>query len=146
MSGVAAGRGPGRRPRAQAGDVVFIDLDADVQPVQVAEHTVFPIASISKTFAATMAVRLVEQGKLDLKASVRKYLPDFRVPDEAASHEITIRHLLTHTAGWEGQISGPERGEDTLRNFVANVLSSNMQVAPPDVARLFADSDRIATF
>jgi CubicO group peptidase (beta-lactamase class C family) len=103
-------------------------------PLQVTEHTVFPIASISKTFAATMVMRLVEHGKLDLKAPVRKYLPDFRVQDEAASREVTIRHLLTHTAGWEGQISGPERGEDTLRNFVANVLSGDMQVAPPDVA------------
>ncbi len=48
-------------------------------PLPVNDHTVFPIASISKTFAATAAMRLVEQGKLDLKAPVRKYLPEFRV-------------------------------------------------------------------
>ena len=35
-------------------------------PQPIGEHTVFPIASISKTFAATAAMRLVEQGKLDL--------------------------------------------------------------------------------
>ena len=103
-------------------------------PLPVNDHTVFPIASISKTFAATMVMRLVEQGKLDLKAPVRTYLPDFRVADEAVSRDATIWHLLTHTGGWEGQISGPERGEDTLRNFVATVMNTNMQVAPPSAA------------
>jgi CubicO group peptidase (beta-lactamase class C family) len=103
-------------------------------PLPVTDHTVFPIASISKTFAATMAMRLVEQGKLDLKAPVRQYLPDFRVADEAVSRDATVWNLLTHTGGWEGQISGPERGEDTLRNFVATAMSTNMQVAPPSAA------------
>ena len=48
-------------------------------PLPITDHTVFPIASISKTFASTAMMRLVEQGKVDLKAPVRKYLPDFRV-------------------------------------------------------------------
>jgi CubicO group peptidase (beta-lactamase class C family) len=103
-------------------------------PIPVNDHTVFPIASISKTFAATMAMRLVEQGKLDLKAPVRKYLPEFKVRDDAVSREATIWNLLTHTAGWEGQVSGPERGTDTLRNFVATVMPDLMQVAPPSAA------------
>lgn len=103
-------------------------------PLPVTEHTVFPIASISKTFAATMAMRLVEQGKLDLKAPIRTYIPDFRVQDDRASREATAWHLLTHTGGWEGQISGPDRGEDTLRNFVATMMPGNMQVAPPGAA------------
>lgn len=102
-------------------------------PLPVTAHTVFPIASISKTFAATAAARLVEQGKLDLRAPVRAYLPDFRVRDENVSRSVTVRHLLTHTGGWEGQVSGPERGEDTLRNFVASITDL-MQVAPPEAA------------
>ncbi len=103
-------------------------------PLPVTPHTVFPIASISKTFAATMMMRLVEQGKVDLKAPVRKYLPDFKVRDEAVSRDVTVWNLLTHTPGWEGQVSGPERGEDTLRNFVAIVMPDLMQVAPPAAA------------
>jgi CubicO group peptidase (beta-lactamase class C family) len=99
-------------------------------PLAVTDHTVFPIASISKTFAATMAMRLVEQGKLDLNAPVRKYLPDFTVRDQDVSRDVTVLNLLTHTAGWEGQVSGPERGDDTLRNFVATVMPGLMQVAP----------------
>ncbi|HUQ89917.1 MAG TPA: serine hydrolase domain-containing protein, partial [Vicinamibacterales bacterium] len=100
----------------------------------VTGETVFPIASISKTFAATMVMRLVEEGKLDLKAPVRKYLPDFKVRDENVSRDVTIWNLMTHSSGWEGQVSGPERGEDTLRNFVATVMPDLMQVAPPAAA------------
>src|SRR5690349_590937 len=103
-------------------------------PQPVTEHTVFPIASISKTFAATMMMRLVEQGKVDLKAPVRKYLPDFKVRDESVARDVTIWNLLTHTAGWEGQVSGPERGEDTLRNFTATVMPDLMQIAPREAA------------
>ena len=104
------------------------------EPLPVTPETVFPIASISKTFAATMMMRLVEQGKVDLKAPVRRYLPDFKVRDDNVSRDVTIWNLLTHTAGWEGQVSGPERGEDTLRNFTATVMPDLMQVAPPAAA------------
>jgi CubicO group peptidase (beta-lactamase class C family) len=104
------------------------------EPLPVTPETVFPIASISKTFAATMIMRLVEQGKIDLKAPVRKYLPDFKVRDEGVSRDVTVWNLLTHSAGWEGQVSGPERGEDTLRNFTATVMPDLMQIAPPSAA------------
>jgi CubicO group peptidase (beta-lactamase class C family) len=99
----------------------------------VTAHTVFPIASISKTFAVTAMLRLVEDGKVDLRAPVRTYLPEFRVRDETVSRDVTIRHLLTHTGGWEGQISGPDRGEETLKNFVASITDL-MQLAPPGAA------------
>jgi CubicO group peptidase (beta-lactamase class C family) len=102
-------------------------------PLPVTDHTVFPIASISKTFAATMMMRLAEQGKIDLKAPVRRYLPEFKVRDEGVSRDVTVWNLLTHSSGWEGQISGPERGDDTLRNFVASITDL-MQLAPPGAA------------
>ena len=102
-------------------------------PLPVTAHTVFPIASISKTFAATAIMRLVEQGKIDLHAPVRTYLPDFRVRDEAASRDVTVWHLLTHLGGWEGQVSGPDRGTETLANFVGSITDL-MQVAPPGAA------------
>jgi CubicO group peptidase (beta-lactamase class C family) len=102
-------------------------------PLPVTAHTVFPIASISKTFAATAMMRLVEQGKVDLRAPVRTYLPEFRVRDEAASREATVWHLLTHLGGWEGQVSGPDRGTETLKNFVGSITDL-MQVAPPGAA------------
>ncbi len=101
----------------------------------VTAHTVFPIASISKTFAATAMMRLVEQGKVDLRAPVRTYIPNFRVRDSTVSRDVTVWHLLTHLGGWEGQVSGPDRGSATLENFVASpTLTDLMQVAPPGKA------------
>jgi CubicO group peptidase (beta-lactamase class C family) len=103
-------------------------------PLPVTAHTVFPIASISKTFAATAMMRLVEQGKVDLRAPgpvVPARLP--RAEDEAVSREVTIWHLLTHSSGWEGQVSGPDRGEETLKNFVSTI-GGLMQLAPPGAA------------
>jgi len=102
-------------------------------PLPVTAHTVFPIASISKTIAATAILRLVEQGKVDLRSPVRAYLPDFRVRDEAASRDVTVWHLLTHLGGWEGQVAGPDRGTETLANFVSSITDL-MQVAPPGAA------------
>ena len=102
--------------------------------IPVTVHTVFPIASISKTFAATAMMRLVEQGKVDLHAPVRTYIPDFRVRDSTVSRDVTVWHLLTHLGGWEGQVSGPDRGTATLENFVATTLPDLMQVAPPGKA------------
>ena len=97
-------------------------------------HTVFPIASISKTFAATAIMRLVEQGKVDLQAPVRRYLPEFRVRDESVGRDVTVWHLLTHSSGWEGQLSGPERGDETMKAFVATAMPDVMQLAPPGAA------------
>lgn len=102
-------------------------------PLPVNAHTVFPIASISKTFAATAMMRLVEQGKIDLHAPVRKYLPEFRVADSAVSRDVTVWHLLTHMGGWEGQVSGPDRGSETLTNFLTTITDLT-QIAPPGAA------------
>jgi CubicO group peptidase (beta-lactamase class C family) len=102
-------------------------------PRPVTADTIFPLASISKTVTATTMMRLVEQGKVDLRAPVRTYLPDFRVQDDAASRDVTIVQLLTHTSGWEGQLSAVERGDETLARFVAE-LSTNMQLASPGAA------------
>src|SRR5438046_4620118 len=128
VPGVALGiiDGPGETMRG-------LGVTGIEDPLPVTPHTVFPIASISKTFAATAIMRLVEQGKLDLRAPVRRYLPEFRVQDDRASRDVTIWNLLTHTSGWEGQVSGPDRGEETLKNFVGT-LGGLMQLAPPGMA------------
>jgi CubicO group peptidase (beta-lactamase class C family) len=56
-------------------------------------ETVYHIASFTKTFAATLVMQLVEQGKLDLDEPVSHYSADFK--DES----VRIKHLLTHTSG-----------------------------------------------
>jgi CubicO group peptidase (beta-lactamase class C family) len=102
------------------------------QPLPIDADTVFPIASISKTVTATAIMRLVEQGKLDLAAPVQKYLPEFRVQDDAMSRQVAIWHLLTHTPGWEGQLTAQDRGTQTLAYF-SEWMKDLPPLAPPGV-------------
>ncbi|MGH9901573.1 MAG: serine hydrolase domain-containing protein, partial [Pyrinomonadaceae bacterium] len=77
---------------------------ADVEkkkPVS-AEETLFRPGSVSKLFTWTAVMQLVEQGRLDLDRDVNEYL-DFKIPD-AYGQPITLKNLLTHTPGFEGQI------------------------------------------
>jgi len=75
----------------------YADLENGI-PVDP-EQTVFRIGSTTKLFTWTAVMQLVEQGKLDLEADINEYL-DFRIPD-TYPQPITLRHLLTHTAGFE---------------------------------------------
>lgn len=60
------------------------------------------IGSQSKSFTALAIAQLAEAGKLDLDAPVQTYIPWFRIADEQASAQITVRHLLQHTSGLSG--------------------------------------------
>jgi len=72
---------------------------ADPSGRPVTPQTPFMIGSVSKSFTALAVMQLVEQGKVDLDAPVQRYLPWFRVADETASAQITVRHLLNQTSG-----------------------------------------------
>ncbi|WP_035697461.1 serine hydrolase domain-containing protein [Glycomyces tenuis] len=75
------------------------------EPVEAdPEDTLFRVASVSKVFTATAVMQLVEQGELDLDADVSEYI-DFELEREY-DDDITLRHLLTHTAGFEERIFG----------------------------------------
>jgi CubicO group peptidase (beta-lactamase class C family) len=61
---------------------------------------------------------------------VRDYLPGFRVQDEAASRSATVRTLLTHMGGWEGDLfDDPGDGDDALARMVER-MAALQQVAP----------------
>ncbi|MFT3691227.1 serine hydrolase domain-containing protein [Paenirhodobacter sp.] len=64
------------------------------------EDAIFRLASVSKPFVTAAAMRLAEEGRLDLNAPVTRWLPDFRpaLPD-GTRPDITIHQLLTHTSG-----------------------------------------------
>ncbi len=59
--------------------------------------TKFNIASITKMFTAVAALQLYEQGEIDLKQPIGKYLPDY--PNEIVRNSVTVHQLLTHTSG-----------------------------------------------
>ncbi|HEY7806188.1 MAG TPA: serine hydrolase domain-containing protein [Croceibacterium sp.] len=67
----------------------------------VTPETLFQAASISKPLTATAALRLVEQGRLDLDRPVNDRLRSWRIPESPAAEgkPVTLRELLTHTAG-----------------------------------------------
>ena len=106
---------------------------SDVQtraPVDPA-RTLFRPGSISKLFTWTAVMQLVEQGKLDLDRDVNAYL-DFKIPD-AFGKPITLRNLMTHTAGFEEHIKGlmaddPKRLH-SLRDAVVGTLPA--RIYPP---------------
>ncbi|WP_309119577.1 serine hydrolase domain-containing protein [Paenibacillus sp.] len=62
-------------------------------------ETVYATASVTKPFTAAAVLRLAEQRVVDLDAPVVSYLPWFRYEDRSASSRVTVRHLLTHSAG-----------------------------------------------
>jgi len=102
-------------------------------PQPITADTIFPVASISKTVTTTAIMRLVEQGKINLNAPVRTYLPDFKLADETAARDVTIWHLLTHTPGWEGQLTPEDRGTQTLAYFVETMKDLPQLAKPGEV-------------
>jgi CubicO group peptidase (beta-lactamase class C family) len=67
-----------------------------------ASETLFRPGSVSKLFTWTAVMQLVEQGKLDLSKDVNEYL-DFKIPS-AFGQPISLKNILTHTAGFEEQL------------------------------------------
>lgn len=118
---------------------------AQQQPVDP-QTTLFRIGSTSKLFTWVAVMQLVEQGLLDLDADVQVYL-DFTLPDElafeagvngTASAPITLRHLMTHTAGFEDYSSAIF----TIDPYHFASLDEYVQEQLP--ARVFPASEMIA--
>ncbi|WP_370672330.1 serine hydrolase domain-containing protein [Streptomyces sp. SolWspMP-5a-2] len=76
----------------------FGTLGAD-DPAPVDERTVFQVGSISKHVTALGVLALVQEGRLDLDTDVNRMLTGWRLPGDG----VTLRHLLTHTAGLGAQ-------------------------------------------
>ncbi len=99
-------------------------------PLPANDETIFQIGSITKTVTATAMMRLVERGQLDLQAPVRRYLPDFRVRDAEVSKRVTVWHLLTHRAGWTGDVfTDTGAGDDAAARYVDGMADFE-QLAP----------------
>jgi CubicO group peptidase (beta-lactamase class C family) len=88
--------------------------------VEVTTDSVFQIGSISKVWTATLVMQLVDEGKLDLDAPIAAVLPDLQLGDPDVAQQVTMRHLLTHTSGIDGDIfTDTGRGDDVLARYVA---------------------------
>lgn len=81
----------GKIVRAQGYGLANVELQVAVKP-----ETIFQSGSMGKQFTATAIMMLVEDGKISLDDPLNKYFPDSPAPWK----QVTIRELLSHTAGF----------------------------------------------
>lgn len=94
----------------QAGEHVYGVKNAE-SDVQVTSDTVFQAASLSKVVAAYVALRLVDQGVIDLDQPLWDYWGSERVANNPQARKITARMVLNHTTGlknWQVSPSSPD--------------------------------------
>ncbi len=92
--------------------------------VEVTTDSVFQIGSQTKSWTAAVVMQLVDQGRIDVDEPVRRYLPRFTVADGEVGATVTMRHLLTHTSGIDGDhFEDFGRGDDCLERYVASCAS-----------------------
>lgn len=100
-------------------------------PLPVDWDTLYVLGSVTKTYTATALMRLVAEGRVELDAPVRWYVPELRLADERAAAEVTVLNLLNHTAGLDwGIIVDTGEGDDALAVYVAK-LAELEQISPP---------------
>jgi CubicO group peptidase (beta-lactamase class C family) len=87
----------GGKVETAASGLLNLDTKVDCTP-----ESVFQIGSIGKIFTTTLIMQLVDEGRLRLDDPVISHLPDFRIADAAAARAITVRQLLNHTSGIDG--------------------------------------------
>src|SRR5664279_2629822 len=58
-------------------------------PLPVDQHTLYVLGSVTKTYTATALMRLVAEGRVELDALVRRYVPELMLADEAVAARIT---------------------------------------------------------
>ncbi len=115
-----------------------IDLAAGVLSkatrVEATADSVFQVGSITKLWTSTLVMQLADEGKLEIDAPVRRYLPEFGLADEQAASEITVRQLLCPTAGFEAT-SSPTRAlyDDCVEKYVATLHAVPQLFAPGEM-------------
>jgi len=118
----------------RGGDVIFakgygysdIGKVEEVSP----DGTVFRIGSVSKLLVWIAVLQLEEEGKLDLDEDVNHYLNGITIPDTYPGNPVTLRHLFTHSAGFE------ERGIGLLARDESGLIPPGQYLAenmPPRV-------------
>ena len=118
----------------------FQDFDNQI-PVD-AYNTLFRPGSISKLFTWVAVLQLEEQGKLDLDADVNDYLTQFQLADTWPGQPVTLRHILTHTGGFEDGFLGYLIIDDPSRIIpLADALEKYqpVRVNPPGIHTAYSN-------
>lgn len=101
--------------------------------------SIFRPGSISKLFTWIAVMQLVEQGRLDLDVDVNSYLETFQVDDRFPGAPVTLRHVMTHTAGFEDGAVGYLIVDDPAR---IRPLADSLAYYQPQ--RVFVPGTRVA--
>src|SRR5688572_11534682 len=145
---VSAGLNEGAAPGAAVavgrwGKIVHLRaygrIDASPTAPLVTDSTLFDLASLTKVIATTTAAMILEdEGKLDLDAPVRTYLPELDAPDKAS---ITTRMMLTHIGGFEAfaPLWRDARGRTA---YLSQINTRKLAYAPGD-STIYSDWDFI---
>ncbi len=118
--------------RKLAGEQGLDGTPTPAEPMTV--DTMFDVASLTKCLATAIAVmQLYEQGKVGLDEPVQSYLPAFNSAHDAQRAQVTVRMLLTHTSGIEGDIDlrdpwGLARADSA--DGVRRALATPLQLEP----------------
>ncbi|WP_246268028.1 serine hydrolase [Nonomuraea typhae] len=88
--------------------------------VEATTDSLFQIGSVTKVWTATQLMQLAERGLLTLDTPVIELLPEFKVADAEVTKTVTVRHLLSHTSGIDGDLFlDTGRGDDCVEKYVA---------------------------
>ena len=129
---IAAGHLPGAVILVGRGDRILYRKALGLRAVRPAEEpmtvdTIFDLASLTKVIATTPAIlALAEEGRLDLDASISRYLPELPA---AAYREVTLRRILLHGAGVPN-LPEPRTRTETIAGLLPQVVRSGLDFPP----------------
>jgi len=107
------------------------------------ERTMFRLASVSKTFTWLLALKTVESGQMRLNTPINQYLPEkLWIRDQGFSQQITLEHLMGHSAGFDDTAAGHLFERDPARvRPLATYLESERprRVRPPGLMSTYSN-------
>jgi CubicO group peptidase (beta-lactamase class C family) len=127
VAGAVAGVAVGEEQLSMAHGVANLNTG---QPFT--EDTGFLLGSVTKVLTATVLMRLVGRGEVDLDASARRYVPEFSLRDVDAAERITVRMLVNHTNGMDADALRPTavRGRDAARSYTEQLAKMGVLFEP----------------
>jgi CubicO group peptidase (beta-lactamase class C family) len=136
IPGAAVGIARGGESAVAASGVLNRNTEVTTTP-----DSLFQIGSVTKVWTAALVLQLVDEGAVELDAPVRRYLPEFALPDAAAAEAVTVRQLLAHTGGFVGDLfEDTGAGDDALALYLGVVAREAAQLHPPGALTSYCNS------
>ncbi|MEU5694786.1 serine hydrolase domain-containing protein [Actinosynnema sp. NPDC020468] len=99
--------------------------------VEVTADALFQYGSISKVWTTTLVMQLVDEGRLTLDTRVVDVLPEFALAEAGHAEAITVRQLLTHTSGIDGDVfTDTGDGDDCVAKYVEALAEAGSTTRP----------------